>query len=186
MVIGKDNLARKNMSQDNEPRPNLKVAEPAHVLNGGAPINEDAICAADPLDKLFHNRPMREHVKDLAGIFAFILFGVTAWFVYKRYSLADAGALFICGSIIVLIGYRAPRLILPVWRGWMGFAHVLEVTTSSIVLALMWVGLFIPIGMLLKVLGIKVMDMTFRQNKPSYWEDRDPKKSSFALLERQF
>lgn len=149
-------------------------------------VSKQSDTRLDPLNEDFHGKPVRQHVKEFAGLIGLTLLLICAWYLYKRYSLADAGAFFISGWLVVAAGYITPKLFLPVWRGWMGLAAILEVCSTYLILSLIWAGLFIPISGLLKLVGRSNMDLSFRVNCESYWLDRSPAKSDFKLLERQF
>jgi hypothetical protein len=46
--------------------------------------------------------------------------------------------------------------------------------------------MFIPVGVLFKLIGKKTIDSTYNKKATTYWEKRDKKHSDFKLLERQF
>ena len=90
------------------------------------------------------------------------------------------------GMGVYLLGLVAPRSLVPVWQGWMKFAHYLGLVVTGILLVSMWVGIVVPIGILVRLLKVKIMDMRFRAPVSTYWEERDPALHDFKLLERQW
>ena len=140
----------------------------------------------DPLEELFYRKPLRQHVKEFAQILAIIGIAVAGYMTWKEKSLADVFGLTAACLLLLGLGYGAPRLLLPVWRGWMKLGNFLEITTTWMVLGIMWYGLFVPIGACLKLLGIKVMDMSYRAPVTTYWLDVPKEKTDFKLLERQY
>jgi hypothetical protein len=140
----------------------------------------------DPLEELFHRKPLRQHVKEFAQMLAIIGFGVAAYFAWKEYSLADVFGITAAGFLLVVLGYTAPRVLLPVYRGWMKLGYFLEITTTWMILGLMWFGMFVPISFVLRLFGIKVMDMSYKQPVSSYWISVPKEKTDFKLLERQY
>jgi hypothetical protein len=97
-----------------------------------------------------------------------------------------AGGLIFFALLFWSAAVYAPRLMLPVWRVWMKLAEALGLIMTHILLTGIWIILMIPVALLLKIVGIKVMDRTFRAKVDSYWEKRNPKQNDFKLLTRQF
>jgi hypothetical protein len=68
----------------------------------------------------------------------------------------------------------------------MALGMFLGTIVTGILLGLVWVLMFIPISIILRVLRIKVMDMSYRTDVKSYWLDIPAAKANFKLLERQY
>jgi hypothetical protein len=68
----------------------------------------------------------------------------------------------------------------------MSFAHRLGLLVTTIILTLVWILVAIPTGIVLRLVGKKVMDVTYRTAEQSYWITRSEKSNDFKLLERQF
>lgn len=142
--------------------------------------------AKDPLDEIKDGKPVRRHVKDTACAFALVLIliaGVSAW---RGGTLAMSASLIITALVVLAIGYLATRLFVPVWRSWMAFAGALNIVVTFTILSIMWFLVFIPIGIALRLLGKAVMNIKFREQIVTYWEERKPDSSNFNLLERQY
>lgn len=140
----------------------------------------------DPLDELSFNKPIREHVREFGVLFAAICFGFGAIRGYRHESLNGTYILSALGVVFLTLGYLAPRILHPVWKAWMAFAHYLSIVMTFVVMSVTWVVAFVPMALFLKILGIKRIDQSFGGKTDSYWEKRDPKHDNFALLERQF
>lgn len=151
------------------------------VLEGGAATPEPG-----PLDEISFGKPIRRHVWEFACIFALIGCAVAAWILYKGGSFATGAGLITAAAVLLMTGAFAPTVLLPVWRSWMLFAHYLGIVMSTLIVAIAWTIMLVPVAILLKLIGKKVMDLSFDRSVSSYWEERDQKYHDFKLLERQF
>jgi hypothetical protein len=79
-----------------------------------------------------------------------------------------------------------PRLLMPVWYYWMKFALALGAFMTLVIITLAWIIMFIPIGILFKLIGKRTVNISFKSSSDSYWEQREDKYNDFKLLERQF
>ena len=68
----------------------------------------------------------------------------------------------------------------------MKFALALGTVMTFVMVTLAWVIMFIPIGLIFKLIGKKTLDLSFKSTKTSYWEPRDDKSNDFKLLDRQY
>jgi hypothetical protein len=140
----------------------------------------------DPLDVVSFGKTARRHVREFGFIFAAIFLGVAAWKLYRGHELASSLMWSLPGGLFAVLGVWAPRILLPVYRGWMKFAHYLSIVMTTVLLGVTWCVGFLPIALMVRVLGIKRMDMSFRSPRPSYWEPRDPKYDDFKRLKLQY
>lgn len=142
--------------------------------------------SVDVLDVLWMGKPTRTHVREFAVLFAIIFLAVASYKTYtigvSTNSLLWAGA----GIVFGLLGYRAPRVLHPLWKGWMKLAHYLSLVMTFVIMLLTWTIGFVPMATLLKVLRVKRMDLSYRSGATTYWESRDPKYDDFKRLEQQF
>lgn len=176
MVRG-NNLAKKAEPSVIDPGLGNVSVKPQLTLVRGSP---------DPLGELFFNRPIRQHVREFGHIFGLIGLLIALYIAYTGGSIANSGAVAITSLVLVSLCSFTPRLMLPVWRGWMGFARIFERFSTITLLWVMWGVMMIPIGLLLKFIGIRVMDMRYKADVPSYWLDIPAAKTDFQLLERQY
>lgn len=143
--------------------------------------------AINPLDELSYGKPVRQHVREFGAVMG-LLACVIAYFQIAKHhvSLMVGGSILLAGVLVYCIGLFAPQILKPTWQAWMKFAHYLGLVMTTVLLTAMWVAVVIPIGVAVKVLGIKIMDMRFRAPVNSYWEDRAAGMDDFKLLERQW
>jgi predicted membrane protein len=91
------------------------------------------------------------------------------------------------GLYCYYLGRKKPQLLFPAWRGWMMFGLVLNKVMSPVVLFVLWIVVVTPTAIFLKLIGKKILDYSFRDEKlTTYYIDRLPKENDFNLLKRQF
>jgi hypothetical protein len=149
-------------------------------------VDNSTIVTTDPLEQVSFGKTARRHVRDFGTLFGVIGIGVAAWQVYKEKPVASYGTWAAIGAAFLLLGRCAPRLLLPVWRAWMKFAHYLSIVMTTVLLVLTWCIGFLPMAFLLRVCGIRRIDMKYGDGRESYWEKRDPKYDDFKRLELQY
>ena len=140
---------------------------------------------ADPLNELWFRKPVRRHICEFGAVLAIVLLLFALISCWKG-NLDTALALFICAAVLYELGLRAPRLMLPVWRSFIRLGELLGHIVTFMVLLLTWTIALLPLALGMRVFGAKVMNMGFRMPVESYWENRDPAKDDFKLLERQY
>jgi hypothetical protein len=143
---------------------------------------------SDPLSVVTFNKTARRHVAEFGATMALVCIifaGIKGWFRGPE-SLNSIVIALAIAAVFAGAGYLTPRLLHPVWAGWMKFAHLLSLVMTFVVLSVAWVGAFLPMAALLKVFRKEVMDTSFDRKAVTYWENRDPKYDDFKRLERQF
>lgn len=138
------------------------------------------------LDRVWHGKRVRQHIREFAALISFILLACAGYVLYRNGSLATVGGLVLSAVVLSSLGYLAPTILHPVWDGWMYLAEKMGVVMTFLILMIAWVGMMVPMGAILKLLGVKVMDTTFRMPVESYWDTRADKLHDFQLLRRQF
>ena len=145
----------------------------------------ETIARTDPLDELWFRKPVRQHVREFSVVLGIILLIFAGSAFYHR--AIDSGmALTLAAMLLCVIGYRAPRILKPVWEAFIHLGEVLGRIVTFVVLLLTWSIALIPLAIGLKIFGVRVMDMGFRLPVETYWEKRDQSKNDFKFLERQY
>lgn len=140
----------------------------------------------DPLDVVTFNKTARQHVREFACIIAIVSFLIAGVKLYRNPTTVIVYDWIAFGLVFLLAGYTLPKLMLPIWKGWMKFAVGLGMVMSTIIVSIAWVLMFWPVGILFKIIGKRVMDLSYKAPVTTYWEPRDEKLSDFKLLERQY
>jgi hypothetical protein len=184
-VGGKGGLAYEVRTGLEDPSNRTKPENESRLV---AMVNNSDIVKVDPLSLVTFNKTARRHVAEFGATMALvcvIFAGIKGWY---RGPEALQSVLIAIGIAAVFAGagYLTPRLLHPVWAGWMKLAHMLSMVMTFVVLTVAWIGAFLPMAALLKICRKKVMDTSFDRKALTYWEDRDPKYDDFKRLERQF
>lgn len=129
-------------------------------------------------------KPVTKHVKDFGILIGAIFLIISAFKMYKGSSILIPTTYI--GLLFVLGGLYMPRLLMPVWYYWMKFALALGTFMTLVIVTLAWIIMFIPIGILFKLIGKRTVNLSFKSSSDTYWEQREDKYNDFKLLERQF
>jgi hypothetical protein len=110
-------------------------------------------------------------------------FLVLAAIVWWRGRDLPATVLGVVGGVLLLAGLVLPGQLGPVYRGWMGFAHVLSRITTPVFLAVIYFVVIVPTALLMRLAGRNPL----RQHKQTttFWIARDSVPSP-DRMERQF
>lgn len=133
----------------------------------------------------FFGRAVRVHVREFAALFALIAVLIGLYLIYK-YPGSPASLGWISASAVLLFfGIYAPRLLYPIWKGWMIFAEKLGHLMTWIILSLMYYLVLTPTGLGLRMARKEVLNIRFREaSLESYWIKRDPQ--DWKRMEKQF
>jgi uncharacterized membrane protein len=61
-----------------------------------------------------------------------------------------------------------------VWAGWMGLGLALGTVTSPVLLGLVWILLFVPLGLIFRVAGRDPLQRRFPSERDTFWEPHPP------------
>jgi hypothetical protein len=103
--------------------------------------------------------------------FAFFLI-VAAWPLFtgrppRIWALAASGA-------FLLLSLLVPAWLAPANRLWMRFGALLHGIVSPVVLAVMFYGVVLPTGLVMRALGKDALRLRFDRTARSYWIKREP------------
>ena len=113
--------------------------------------------------------PSRRMLRQFAGLLMAVSVGFAA---YRGFVHGPGGLgmlIGVAGGLIGMLGLVAPTLIRPLFVAWMVVAFPIGWTISRVLLALVFYGLFTPLGLVFKVIG---RDRLLRARSPgrdSYW-----------------
>lgn len=112
---------------------------------------------------------------------AFLLLGALVWW---RGGSTAATVLAAVGATLGVAGVVVPGFLTPVYRGWMGLAHLISRVTTPIFLGIVYFVVITPIGLLMRVFGRNPMRRVLSAD--SYFVTRPPGAARRGDLGRQF
>ena len=122
----------------------------------------------------------------------------------RRFGLTMAGALALLGLValwrgkawyaypggaalgFVALGLAWPRVLAPVYRGWMALARVLGWVMTRVILTLLFYVAVTPIGLIGRLAGRRFLDPPAGFAPETYWIRRDRAEGGRSDYERQF
>jgi len=111
---------------------------------------------------------------------AFLGLAVVAWW---RAHLGNSRVLGGIGASLALAGLLFPTRLGPIERAWMRLAHTISRLTTPLAMAVIYLVVLTPIGVVRRALGGN--PLVHRATKGSYWNTR-PENRRFSNLKRQF
>jgi hypothetical protein len=112
---------------------------------------------------------------------AFAALGGLAWW---RGHPRLAAVLLVAGGVLVTAGLLAPGGLGPVYRGWMRLALALSKVTTPLILGIVYLLVFMPVGLLLRLFGHRPLARD--RSATSYWMRRSAPDGGRSDLRRQF
>lgn len=76
------------------------------------------------------------------------------------------------GLLIATFSFVAPLLVKPLFVGMSVVAAPIGIVVGSVALALIYYGLFFPMGMIMRLVGRDVLQRKINRQQSSYWEDK--------------
>lgn len=113
-------------------------------------------------------RPSRRVLRQFAALVLVVFGGAAVWFAAHD-EPQRAVVLGIVAAAIGLLGLVLPRAVRPVFVAWMLVAFPIGWTISRILLALIFYGLFTPIGLTFRLLGRDRLARYRRADRTTYW-----------------
>jgi hypothetical protein len=114
------------------------------------------------------------------GIAFLVLGGVSRW---RGHEVAPV-VLWILGGGLTLSGALAPTLLGPVYRAWMGLAHLLSRVTTPLFMGVVYFLVITPMGALMRIFGKN--PLVHRLDNGSYWITRKPRADQPDSMRHQF
>lgn len=113
--------------------------------------------------------PTAKTLRQFAGLWLVFFGGIAAYQgLYRGHETAGMilGAVALAGGLLGLI---APMALKPIYVAWMVLAFPIGWTISLLILALMYYGMFTPIGLVFKLIGRDPLERARRPAVATYW-----------------
>lgn len=118
------------------------------------------------------------------GLILFACFGIYG--IYEIYeSRWTLGLVFICSSLFFLgLAMLYPILLSPFRRSWMKFGMIMQQISTPIIMSLIFLFIFCPIGLLRKLFVKNNFNLKYDAESDTYWEEI--KINSKSTMKSQF
>ena len=124
-------------------------------------------------------------IKNFGLTFAVVLGVIALWPLVFRSEHPRYWAL-VLGLAFAAAAYLAPGLLKPLNSLWFKLGMLLHKIVNPIVLGIMFLVFITPIALVLRLLGKKLIPLTFERDKASYWIERIPPGPAPDSLRNQF
>ncbi len=112
---------------------------------------------------------------------AFLVLGGISW--WRGHPTAPL-VLWGLGGSLLLLGLVVPGSLGPVYRGWMGLAHLISKVTTPVFMGLIYFVVLTPVGFLRRTLSRSPLRATLQDG--SYWAKHEARPDPRAAMNRQF
>lgn len=92
----------------------------------------------------------------------------------------------VAGLLFFAVGIIAPVLLKPLYVVWMRFAFVLGWVNTRIILCILFYLILTPIGIVLRIFGVDLLERRIEKKAGSYWHTKDAADKDMASYERQY
>lgn len=91
------------------------------------------------------------------------------------------------GSIVFLVvAFTVPQFARPLNKLWFRFGLLLHKLISPIIMSLIFFLTVTPVGLVMRMVGKRPLNLKFDQNVDSYWTHRDPPSLEAGSFKNQF
>jgi len=95
--------------------------------------------------------------------------------------------LFLCiSAVFLLIGIFCPKILTKPVRYWMKLGDKLNNIISPLILSMIYIFLFVPIGCIMKILNKDILKINISKVANTYWIKREQGEPAGNSLDRQF
>jgi len=113
--------------------------------------------------------PPRTLLRQFAGLWLAVFGGLALWHALVRGHFRLGLALAVLALTIGPVGLARPEWMRLIYVGWMVLAFPIGWTVSQIILAVMFFGLFAPIGIMFRLCGRDSLGRARRPELETYW-----------------
>ena len=112
---------------------------------------------------------IQKEIRIVFSVFTFI-FSFAGW---KNYPSAVAYPLFFISAMLISLMIFNPLLLHPLLKKWLKIAHTIGKFNTQILLFMVYLLIFIPVGILMRLMGKDPLKKKWAKDLPSYWEEHE-------------
>lgn len=94
--------------------------------------------------------------------------------------------IFLTSAVFFMLAFISPNLLKPIYASWMRLAFTLNWITTRLILLIIFYLLFTPIGLIMRLSRIDLLDRKAANNRESYWKKKEKPNLNPLSYERQF
>src|SRR3954454_5391729 len=113
--------------------------------------------------------PPARTLRQFAGLWLACFGGLAAWEWLARHHAGRALAFAALALTLGPLGLARPRLLRPVYVAWMILAFPIGWAVSQLILAILFFGLFTPIGLVFRIISRDPLHRARRPALETYW-----------------
>jgi hypothetical protein len=130
-------------------------------------------------------KPSARTLRQFAGLWIVFFGGMACWQGFVRGNMSLALTLAIVAAAVGPVGLLRPEVVRPIFVGWMILAFPIGWTVSRVVLAIVFYGLFTPVGLLFRLLHRDPLGLRPASARPTCWAPK-PMTADVRNYFRQF
>lgn len=119
------------------------------------------------LEKLKPGESTDKDIRKFALTLSVILAILGGYLLYKERMTFQI--CWIAGLALIIAAISMPKVLKPLYKAWMILANILALIMTRIILGLLYFIIFMPIGIILKLFGKRLINLKWKLTKPSYW-----------------
>lgn len=116
--------------------------------------------------------PSRRTLQQFAGLWLAFFGGLACWQGLVSGHQAAALVLALMAGAVGLPGLAWPRLVRPIYVGWMVLAFPIGWTVSRFILAASYFGIFTPVALVFRLIGRDALHRVRRADLDTYWQPK--------------
>jgi Saxitoxin biosynthesis operon protein SxtJ len=113
--------------------------------------------------------PTRKTLREFAGLWLVFFGGMALWQALARKNPNLGLSLGALALVVGVAGLTRPEWVRLIYIGWMVLAFPIGWTVSQVMLLAMYFGLFMPIGLVFRLIGRDPLQRARRPGIESYW-----------------
>jgi hypothetical protein len=117
-------------------------------------------------------QPPRQTLRQFAGLWIAFFGGFALWQALVRGNPTPAAVFAVLALTVGPIGLARPEWLRPIYVSWMVLAFPIGWAVSQAVTALLFYGLFTPIGLVFRLIGRDPLHRSRRPGVETYWSPK--------------
>ncbi len=136
------------------------------------------------LEEIKNIKSNKRDVRKFAITVGLLLLMISGFLFWK--DKASFQPILIIGIILLASGLAVPTILKPVYWVWMVFATILGWVMTRVILSVVFLLVFTPIGLISRLLGKHFLELNWDNSRNTYWDYRSANENNLESCEKQF